>query len=176
MEIELGYFLPTQIVYVTKLRPPMRIKIFTLTKTNSILATIQKIARFSTKNKNKKVIGKFKDEACGTPIKEFVGLRSKMYSSVKDNEKEAKTAKGIKQVVINKVIKHEDYKNTLFNNKQIYHQMKTIRSVNHQLGSYDLIKISLSCFDDIRYIHNNGKSSFAYHSAFKTYLSGHLAW
>jgi len=111
---------------------------------------------------NKKVIGKFKDEACGNPIKEFVGLRSKMYSYVKDNEKEARTAKGIKKVVINKGIKHEDYKNTLFNNKQIYHQMKTIRSVTHQLGSYDLNKISLSCYDDKRYILHNGQSSFTY--------------
>ena len=29
---------------------------------------------------NKKVIDKFKDEACGIPITEFIGLRSKMYS------------------------------------------------------------------------------------------------
>ena len=54
-------------------------------------------------------------------------------------------------------MKHEDYKNTLFNNEQIYHQMKIIRSIKHQLGSYDLNKISLSCFDDKRYIHQNEK-------------------
>ena len=53
---------------------------------------------FDKKIKNKKVIRKFKGEACGTPIKEFVGLRSKMYSYVKDNEKEARTAKGIKRL------------------------------------------------------------------------------
>ena len=29
-------------------------------------------------NANKKVIGKFKDEACGVPVTEFVGLKSKM--------------------------------------------------------------------------------------------------
>ena len=29
---------------------------------------------------NKIVIGKMKDEAAGMPIKEFIGLRSKMYS------------------------------------------------------------------------------------------------
>jgi hypothetical protein len=43
---------------------------------------------------NKKVIGKMKDEAAGVPIVELVGLRSKMYSYMKDNEKGGKTAKG----------------------------------------------------------------------------------
>ena len=45
-------------------------------------------------------------------------------------------------------IKHEDYKDILFNNKQMHHTMKTIRSKNHQVGSYELNKVSLSCFDD----------------------------
>ena len=111
---------------------------------------------------NKKVIGKFKDEAAGIPIIEFVGLRSKMYSYIKDNQKGGKTAKGIKKNVIKNNIKHDDYKETLFNNKQMYHKMKTIRSENHQLGSYELNKVSLSCFDDKRYIHKDGISSYAY--------------
>ena len=111
---------------------------------------------------NKKVIGKFKDEACGIPITEFVGLRSKMYSYIKDNQKGGKTAKGIKKNIIKNNIKHADYKEVLFNNKQIRHTMKTIRSSNHQLGSYELNKVSLSCFDDKRYIANNGIKSFAY--------------
>ena len=111
---------------------------------------------------NKKVIGKFKDEAVGVPIREFIGLRSKMYSYMKDDQKEARTAKGIKKNVIKKNITHENYKQTLFNNKQMHHTMKTIRSNNHQLGSYELNKVSLSCFDDKRYIHNNGVTSYAY--------------
>ena len=40
--------------------------------------------------------------------------------------------------------------------------MKTIRSLYHQLGSYELNKISLSCFDEKRYIHANGQTSYAY--------------
>ena len=113
-------------------------------------------------NTNKKVIGKFKDEAAGIPITEFVGLRSKMYSYIKDNNKGGKTAKGIKKNIIKNNIKHQDYKNVLLENKQIHHTMKTIRSINHQLGSYELNKVSLSCFDDKRYIANNGIKSFAY--------------
>ena len=61
-------------------------------------------------NANKKVIGKFKDEACGIPITKFVGLKSKMYSYIKSNEKSGKTTKDIKNNIIKNNIKHEDYK------------------------------------------------------------------
>ena len=64
--------------------------------------------------------------------------------------------------VIKKEIKHNDYKDVLLNNKQIYHKMKTIRSSDHQIGSYEINKISLSCFDDKRYLHENGIDSYAY--------------
>ena len=111
---------------------------------------------------NKKVIGKFKDEAAGVPICEFVGLRSKMYSYIKDNKKGGKTAKGIKKNVIKEDITHKDYKDTLSKNREMYHKMKTIRSNNHELDSYEINKISLSCFDDKRYIHEDGKTSYAY--------------
>ena len=111
---------------------------------------------------NKKIIGKFKDEAFGIPITEFVGLRSKMYSYIKDNNKGGKTAKGIKKNIIKNNIKHEDYKNILLENRQMHHTMKTIRSSKHQLSSYEMNKISLSCFDDKRYIANDGINSFSY--------------
>ena len=38
-----------------------------------------------------------KDEAGGKIITEFIGLRSKMYSYIKEDDKETKTAKGIKK-------------------------------------------------------------------------------
>ena len=99
-------------------------------------------------NVDKKIIGKFKDEACGIPITEFIGLKFKMYFYVKDNEKGGKTAKGIKKCVIKNNIKHEDYKNTLINNKRMHRKMKTIRSQRHQLGSYEINKVSLSRWGD----------------------------
>ena len=113
-------------------------------------------------NTNKKVIGKFKDECQSISVAEFIGLRSKMYSYIKDNNQNNKTAKGIKKNIIKKNITHENYKNVLFNNEQMHHTMKTIRSNLHQLGSYELNKVSLSCFDDKRYIHDNGVTSYAY--------------
>ena len=81
---------------------------------------------------------------------------------MKDDMKGGKTAKGIKKNVIRKNITHEDYKEVLFNNKQMHHTIKTTRSNNHQLGSFELNKISLSCFDDKGFIHQNGITSYAY--------------
>ena len=80
-----------------------------------------------------------------------------MHSYVKDKSKNEKTAKGIKKYVIKK----NTAPHTLQNNKPVYHTMKTIRSVHHQLSSYELNKISISCFDDKRYIHANGQTSYA---------------
>ena len=121
---------------------------------------------------NKKVIGKFKDEADGVPICEFIGLRSKMYSYIKDNQNGGKTAKGIKKNVIKNEITHENYKNILLKDEQMYHKMKTIRSQNHELSSFEINKVSLSCFDDKRYIHEDGKTSYAYgHKNIKSVLT-----
>ena len=87
-----------------------------------------------------------------------------MHSYIKNDEKGGKTAKGIKKERNLKSYHtmHEDYKEVLPNNEQLHHQMKTISSQKHQLGSYEINKVSLSCFNDKRYIHNNGITSYAY--------------
>lgn len=71
-----------------------------------------------------------------------------MYTYVKDNGKGYKTVKAIKKVVIKKDIKiYENYKDVIFNCEQNYHTVKTIWSNNHELGSYEMNKVSLPCFD-----------------------------
>ena len=110
---------------------------------------------------NKKVIGKFKDEASGDLITEFVGLKSKMYSYKTEN-KENKTAKGVKKNVIKSELSFSDYYDTLSNCTTMRHNMKTIRSEYHQISSYKINKVSLSPFDDKRYILDDGISSYAY--------------
>lgn len=111
---------------------------------------------------NKKVIGKFKDEAAGIPIVEFVGLRSKMYSYLLENEVNVKKCKGIKKSVVKKNIVHNNYKEALFDSTQKYHEFKVIRSNKHDIYSYVVNKISLSCYDDKRYILDNGINTLAY--------------
>ena len=96
---------------------------------------------------NKKVLGKMKDEFNGIKISEFVGLKSKMYSLSSVDDKEVNKAKGI-----NKKLRHKEYLNVLFNKKIVRHNMKRIQSKLHEIGTSDVYKISLSCFDDKRYV------------------------
>ena len=113
-------------------------------------------------DENKKVIGKMKDEAAGMPIKEFIGLRFKMYS-YKINNVTLKKCKGVSKHTIKKDITIYGYRDTLFSSteKKMY-SMKTIRSHNHNIKSYTITKCSLSCFDNKRYILKDGITTLAY--------------
>ena len=54
-----------------------------------------------------------KDELGGQIMREFVGLRAKIYNYLKDNNDEDKKAKGTKKCVIKRKLKFQDYKNFL---------------------------------------------------------------
>ena len=103
---------------------------------------------------NKKVVGKMKDEFKGKIVREFIGLRSKMYSLIYVDNEENKKAKGVNKNVV-KNIRHKEYVDVLFNIKMIRDKMKIIQSKLHKIGTYEVSKISLSCFDDKRYILND---------------------
>ncbi len=93
--------------------------------------------------KNKKVLGKMKDECSGTPIAECVCLRPKMYSILTEDQKNIKKAKGVKKCVVKKKILHENYLENLFEIKQSRHEMNILRSEGHEIYSMHLNKVSL---------------------------------
>ena len=110
---------------------------------------------------NKNLIGKMKDEFKGKIISEFVGLQSKMYSLIDVDGKEVKKAKGVnKNLVKNR--RHKEFVDVLFNKKVMREKMKRIQSKLHRIGTYDVCKIPLSCFDDTRYILDDGINSLSY--------------
>ena len=41
-------------------------------------------------------------------------------------------------------------------------RMKRIRSKSHRIGTYNVCKILLSCFDDKRYVLDDGVNTLAY--------------
>ena len=86
---------------------------------------------------NKKVLGKMKDEFNGTKIREFIGLKKKMYSLINVDNKEVNKAKGV-----NKKLRHKEYLDVLFNKKVVRHGMKRIQSKLHKIATYGISKIS----------------------------------
>ena len=98
-----------------------------------------------------------KDEYGGVIIDEFVGLKSKMYSIKKINGSESSTTKGV-----NIATEFNEFKDVLFNKKVIRHKMKRIQAKKHKIGTYEIDKISLSCFDDKRFVLGDGVNTLAY--------------
>ena len=101
---------------------------------------------------NKKVLGMFKDEAKGKIIKEFVGLRAKLYSYIMEEGEENKKCKGVKKQVVEENITHEDYKTCLLTGKEILRKQNILRSYDHEVYTEEVNKIALSAADDKRYL------------------------
>ena len=118
---------------------------------------------FLHSNTNKKVVGKFKDELNSQIIHEFIGLKPKMYSILSEEKKEMKKAKGVSSRVVKNKLRHADYYNCLFNSNVKYFEIqRRIGQENHQLFTFHQNKVTLSSFDDKRYILEDGISSLAY--------------
>ena len=98
-----------------------------------------------------------KDEYGGKAIWEFIGLKSKMYLTCDINNYEKSIHKGH-----NSYIKYDEFKDTLFNKNIIRHNMKGIKPFNHRMYTYEINKISLSCYDDKRYINDDGINTLPY--------------
>lgn len=103
---------------------------------------------------------KKKDECGGKPIEEFIGLRPKMHSLLYDGM-EKKTAKGVKKCVIEKHLKHQAYKQALYDYCSMRHSMNMIRSYNHRLFSVSVCKTTLSPYDDKRFVLDSGIHTLA---------------
>ena len=111
---------------------------------------------------NKKVLGMFKDEAAGKGIKEFVGLRAKLYSFIMEDGKENKRCKGVKKQVVESSITHEDYKTCLRTGKEQLRKQNILRSYEHEVFTEEINKIALSSIDDKRYILGDGIHTLAW--------------
>ena len=98
-----------------------------------------------------------KDEFKGKIISDFFGLTSKMYSLISVDNEEVIRAEGL-----NKKLRHKEFTTVLFNKKVMKHNMKRIQSKLHRIRTYDVCKISLSCFDDKRYVLDDGDNTLAY--------------
>jgi hypothetical protein len=113
---------------------------------------------------NAKVIGKFKDEAGGKCITEFVGLRPKMYSyRVLDGTTadDKVRAKGIQRAAI-KDVRHANFLQQLHDPHENMLLNRRIGSRLHRVYTLEFNKRALCAFDDKRYICENGIDTYAH--------------
>ncbi|XP_031784148.1 uncharacterized protein LOC116417095 isoform X2 [Nasonia vitripennis] len=111
---------------------------------------------------NKKVVGLMKDECNGQILTEFVGLRSKMYSTRVNNQDSMKKIKGIKASVVKKTIEFNDYLDCLRNSRIQSREQYAIRSKLHKVETIRQRKIALSPYDDKRFLQDNTIDTIAW--------------
>ena len=109
--------------------------------------------------KNKKVLGKFKDDLGGKIMTKFCALRAKTYSFLideytdEDYEKNRivnKKAKGTKKCVVKREILFNNYLDSFFKNRVLHRSQQRFRSDNHKVYTEEVNKIALSSNDDKR--------------------------
>ena len=115
------YYSQTLIIQCMKLKLKMFMKILAAIKKCLILVIIRVKQNYD--DSNKLVIGKMKDETGGVAIAEFVGLKTKMYSLLEDDNKKYKKTKGVNRYVV-ATIGHNKFRDILLNNKCIRHTIE----------------------------------------------------
>ena len=121
-------------------------------------------SHFCFSDKNKKVVGKFKDESGGDPILEFIGLRPKMYSIKTLTDlvvKEKHRAKGV-QFAASRNLTHAQYLTQLFEPTENRLTNRRIGSSLHVLYTYANDKRALCSFDDKRFLCEDGIHTLAF--------------
>ena len=103
---------------------------------------------------NKMVTLKFKEETKGSAIREFVGLKAKMYSIVYEN-KQKMSAKGVCRFAQTS-LNHDVYRDVLINGSLLHSTNIRIGARNHAIQTVENRKISLAAFDDKRFILDDG--------------------
>ena len=105
----------------------------------------------------KMAVDKMKVEHKGTPIKGFVGLKSKMHSMLSNDSNVSNTAEEM-----NTATEFNEFKDTLFDKKVIRHKMKRIQGKKHKIGTYEINKTLLLCFDGKIFVLGDGIHKLAH--------------
>ena len=89
----------------------------------------------------------------------FIQVTKNLLAKWKTCPKETNTAKVNR---VNTATEFNEFKDTLFTTKVVTHKMRRIQSKKHKIGTHEINKTSLSCFDDKRYVLNDGIQRLAY--------------
>jgi hypothetical protein len=108
--------------------------------------------------RNKKVIGKMKDECDGQSMASVVCVRAKCYS-IKMSGTDAATTrkcKGIGSAAVKGQLTHESYRDCVLHSQRTFVETHTLRSYAHTIYTLRQSKLALVNFDDKRWMCANG--------------------
>lgn len=113
---------------------------------------------------NAKLVGKMKDEVNGVHINDFLGIRSKMYCLVLEDENHTviKRCKGINTPVVRKQLRVEDYRRCITEGVEWYTENTNFRSYKHKVVTRSEYKLSLEHRDDKRHLCEDRISTLAH--------------
>ena len=119
--------------------------------------------------------GKMKDELDGNILLEFIGLRAKSYAfqqliQYENQDKnwnegeilDVKKLKGIQKWVVKKNISFDNYFECLFEQREHYADITSLRSFKHRIKTLSARKQALVPFDDKRYLLADGITSIPF--------------
>ena len=87
------------------------------------------------------------DETADVVIEEFVRSKPRMYSYLVSYTSEHKKGKSVNRSVV-ATVSHNKYKDVLLNKRCLRNSVNKIQSKDKKIGTYEINKISLSCFND----------------------------
>lgn len=128
------------------------------------------IELYNIEGKHNKEVGYFKSETGSDRIREFVGLRAKVYSYLMEGEDDETgqhlRAKGVGKGALCKMY-HEAYKECIFNENEVNKiqqevTVPLIRSTDHKVQSLQVNKVGLSCNDTKRFICKDNIHTYAF--------------
>ena len=117
---------------------------------------------------------KFKDEMGGKIIHSIIALKSKLYS-ISVGDKQKLSAKRTTKYA-HKSLKHSVFNRSLTKDALLRTLNYKINSEKHKNFTLQSSKISLSCFDDKRYILPNGVDTLPYGLWILHEVSGDIEW
>ena len=114
-------------------------------------------------DRNKKVVGKMKDELNSIVMEEFAGARPKCYSLLYNglvkhnqilttNQMETQKAKGTKKSVKEIHLRHSHFKDVVNNLETVVVKQNIIKSKAHNISTYHTSKVALTAYDTKRWI------------------------
>ena len=139
--------------------------------THPVFAGMSETAIAELRARNKKVLGKMKDELEGCRMSEFVGVRAKCYSFLID-ERDRETYfaakrstmknKGISSAAVKQQLTHEHYRRCVLDSQRTYVETRSFRSHAHEIVALRQVKLALINFDDKRWMCEDGLATLPY--------------